>query len=64
MLSEQALADFKRIWLEEHGEEVPHEVAVEEAANLLTLFDAIYHPLRLEWLDENDHEKDRRHSEQ
>ena len=60
MLSQKALDEFKRIWREERGTEIPHELAVAEAMNLLTLFNTIYRPLRKEWVDENKYEKDRR----
>ena len=46
MLSQKALEDFKKIWQEEFGEKVSDESATEEAVNLLTLFDAIYRPIR------------------
>lgn len=59
MLSEEALQDFKKIWKEEFGEEIPDDLAVEEAVNLLTFCDAIYRPIRKDWLDKNEDGKDR-----
>lgn len=60
MLSEQALQEFKRIWKEERGEEISDELAMEEATQLLTLFDAIYKPIKKLWLDDG---KNRQSSE-
>jgi hypothetical protein len=48
MLSPQALQEFKEIWKQEYGEEISDDFAVEQAINLLTLFDAIYKPVRVE----------------
>jgi len=46
MLSQKALQDFKKIWQEEFGEKISDESATGKAVNLLTLFDAIYRPIR------------------
>lgn len=54
MVSEQALREFKRLWREEFGEELSDEKALEEATALLTMFDAIYRPIKKEWSDEYD----------
>ena len=54
MISDVALSDFKKIWLDEFGTEIPNEVAIEEAINLLTMFDAIYRPIKQEWVEENE----------
>ena len=45
MISSLALQEFKKIWLEEFGEEISDEKAAELGINLLTLFDAIYRPV-------------------
>lgn len=50
MLSDKALEEFKKIWREEKGEDISDEKAAEEAINLLTLMDAIYKPIKKEWL--------------
>lgn len=63
MISDKALKEFKEIWKEEIGSEISNEQAMEEATQLLTLFDAIYRPIRKDWLDDNDNGKDRQHSE-
>ncbi len=52
MLSQEALSDFKKIWLEEMGEEISDERATELGVNLLTLFDHIYRPVKKKWLEE------------
>ena len=52
MLSEIALQEFKEIWRKEFGTDIPDDVAVEEAINLLTMFDAVYRPIKQEWSDE------------
>lgn len=51
MISEAALQEFKKIWLEEYGEEISDEKAAELGINLLTLFDHIYRPVKKSWLD-------------
>lgn len=50
MISETALQEFKKIWLEEFGEEISDEKATELGINLLTLFDHIYRPVKKSWL--------------
>ena len=52
MLSNEALQEFKEIWRKEFGSDLPDDLAVEEAINLLTMFDAIYRPIKKEWLCE------------
>ena len=52
MLSEAALQSFKKLYLEEFGEEISDEQATELGTNLLTLFKHIYRPLKKEWADE------------
>jgi len=56
VISEAALQEFKEIWLAQFGAVIPDDVAVEEATNLLTMFDAIYRPLKQEWIDEYEDE--------
>ena len=62
MLSKQTLENFKQIWREEFGEEISDEFAMEQAIKLLTLFGVIYHPLKKEWIEE-DNGKHPRHTE-
>jgi hypothetical protein len=54
MVSEKALQEFKKIWIEEFGEEITDQKALDEATTLLSLFDAIYRPIKKEWLEERE----------
>lgn len=58
MLSKQALDEFKVIWRAEFGEDVPDDIATEEAINLLTMFNVIYRPIKKEWVDEYEKKQD------
>ena len=55
MVTAEALAEFKRIWLAETGEEIDDQKALAEATRLLVFFDAIYRPLKKEWVETDDH---------
>ena len=57
MISETALRHFKQIWVDEFGTEIPDELAVEEAINLLTMFNTVYRPLKESDVDEYENEK-------
>ena len=50
MISETALQEFKKLWLEEFSEEISDERAMELGTNILTLFHHIYRPVKKEWL--------------
>ncbi|MES2994661.1 MAG: hypothetical protein V4681_01345 [Patescibacteria group bacterium] len=52
MLSQEALLEFKRIYAEEEGIELPDDFALELAVALLGLFDVVYKPLKKEWVNE------------
>ena len=52
MLTKEAVEEFKKIWREEFGEDISDEKAAEEGINLLTMFDAIYRPIKKKWVDE------------
>lgn len=52
MISDKALQEFKEIWKEEIGGDIPDEMAIEEAINLLTITNTIYRPIKKEWLKE------------
>lgn len=54
MISDIALKEFKEIWREEFHQEISDEAAMVEATQLLTLFDAIYRPIKKEWVKEYD----------
>lgn len=56
MLSKNALEEFKTIWREEFGTEIGDQEATDQAINLLTLFSAIYKPIKDEWVEEKDGE--------
>lgn len=57
MISDATLKEFKEIWKEEIGTEISDEQAMEEATQLLTLFDAIYRPIKKEWVKAYDDDK-------
>ena len=52
MITEKALTEFKKIWVEETGEEIEDEKALAEATRLLVFMNTIYRPLRREWVEE------------
>lgn len=54
MISKQALIEFKELWEKEKGEPISDELALDEAVNLLSLFNAIYKPLRKGWIDRSE----------
>lgn len=54
MISKKAIEEFKAIWKGEFNEEISDEKATEEGINLLTMFNAIYRPLKKSWLSEDD----------
>lgn len=51
MLSETALQEFKKIYVEEFGEEISDEKATELGINLLSLFNRIYRPIKKDWAE-------------
>ena len=50
MISEIALQEFKKLYVEEFGEEISDEQAIGLGTNLLTLFHHIYRPVKKDWL--------------
>jgi len=48
MLNQQALQEFKEIWKAETGEDISDDLALEKAAQLLVMFDAVYKPVKKE----------------
>jgi len=58
MISKEALEEFKKIWREEHGEDISDEVTMDEAVNLLTIMNVVYRPLKKEWIEEYDKKHD------
>ncbi len=63
MISDASLQEFKEIWKEEIGTEISDEQAMEEATQLLTLFDAIYRPIKKQWLNDDDYGIHKRQSQ-
>ncbi len=61
MISEKALAEFKKIFKEEKGTELSDEEAMEEAVALLTLFNVVYRPIKKSWLEEFEKEENAKH---
>ena len=53
MLSQPALDEFKKMIKEEYGLELPDSEVLELAVSLLSLFDAVYRPIRKDWNDED-----------
>jgi hypothetical protein len=50
MISETALQEFKKLYVEEFKEEISDEQAIVLGTNLLTLFNHVYRPIKKEWL--------------
>lgn len=51
MISETALQEFKKLWVEEFGEKISDEQAMELGTSLLSLFDRIYRPVKKSWFE-------------
>lgn len=60
MISKEALEKFKKIWEEEFKEEIADDKAMDEASNLLTLFNAVYRPVKKEWLENQPEIKEKK----
>lgn len=58
MISKEALEEFKNIWRKEFKEEISDEKALESATKLLTLVNAVYRPIKKEWLKEFEEKSD------
>jgi hypothetical protein len=54
MISQKALEEFKEIWHQQFGEDISNKKATEEGINLLTMFNAIYRPIKEQWVDDCD----------
>ena len=52
MISKEALEEFKKIYKEKYGEDISDKEALDLGINLLTMFNAIYCPVKKEWLKE------------
>lgn len=58
MVSNEALAEFKRIWKDEYGTDISDAEAMPKAVALLALFDLVYRPItksQAEKYDTDDH---------
>lgn len=44
-LSKQALEEYKKIYKKETGKELSDQEALDQATNLLMVFDAVYRPI-------------------
>jgi len=58
MVSEKALKEFKAIWKEEFGQTISDEFAMEHATTILTFFDAVYRPVKKDWVQKEDKPED------
>jgi hypothetical protein len=56
MISKEAIDEFKAIWKSETGSDIDDQKALAEATRLLVFMNAIYRPLKKEWINENDDE--------
>lgn len=54
MISDQALKEFKKVWKEDFGKDISDDLALDKAVNLLTLMNAVYRPVKKEWLNKYD----------
>lgn len=58
MISETALNEFKKLYIEEFGEEISDAEATKLSINLLTIFDSVYRPAKKDWLNEVSENKE------
>ena len=59
MISKEALEEFKAIYKKEYNEDISDEDALEMATKLLTMMNAIYRPIKKEWLEESEGKESR-----
>lgn len=52
MISKEAFEEYKAIYKEEFGKDISDQEALEQGVSLLTLFNAIYRPVKKSWLEE------------
>ena len=59
MISDKALQEYKEIYKEKFGKDIDDVTAMEQATSLLTLMNAVYRPIKKEWIEEYNkkHEK-------
>ncbi len=60
MISKEALEEYKKIFKEDYGVELPDQEALEPATRLLHFVELVYKPIKKEWLEnEKEQEKTR-----
>lgn len=52
MISDKALQEYKEIYKKKFGVDIDDATAMDQATNLLTLVNAVYRPIKKEWLEE------------
>jgi hypothetical protein len=50
MISDKALKEYKEIYKKKFGKEIDDATAMEQATKLLALVNAVYRPIKKEWL--------------
>ena len=53
MISDKALQEYKEIYRKKFGTDIDDATAMEQATSLLTLVNAVYRPIKKEWLEEH-----------
>ena len=56
-MKDETLSQFKKLWKQEFAEDLSDDIALEEATALLTLFNAIYRPIKKDWFAEDKNKK-------
>lgn len=51
-LPSEAILEYQALYRTEYGKEIPYEEAQRQAVKLITLFDAVYKPIKKEWISE------------
>lgn len=59
MISDKALQEYKKIYKKKFGKEIDDVTAMEQAASLLTLVDAVYRPIKKEWMEEYNKKREK-----
>lgn len=54
MISKEALEEFKKIYKKEYGKGISNEKAISLDTNLLIMMNAVYRPIKKEWLKESE----------
>lgn len=59
MISDKALQEYKEIYKKKFGTDIDDATAMEQATSLLTLVNAVYRPIKKEWLEEYKADKEK-----